>query len=130
MRVLYLNHTDLATQEDKRYGLDYWAEAFRARTWEELKKLAEKGEVFREMAEAVYTVNADVSQRSIAEAHRKYVETYTTLKNGLARAEKKLADAEQRADDEKQRADASESHAAEAEKRIRELEALLAERKA
>lgn len=31
LRVLYLNHIDLATEEDKRYGLDYWADAFRAR---------------------------------------------------------------------------------------------------
>ena len=34
LRVLYLNHIDLATEEDKRYGLDYWADAFSATTWE------------------------------------------------------------------------------------------------
>jgi predicted transposase/invertase (TIGR01784 family) len=99
LRVLYLNHIDLATKEDKENELDYWAQAFLAKTWDELKSLAEKAEVFREVAESMYTVNADVSQRSIAEAHRKYVETYTTLKNCLERAEQHAAEAEKRADD-------------------------------
>lgn len=128
LRVLYLNHTDLATEEDKKSCLDYWAQAFLAKTWDELKSLAEKAEVFREVAESMYTVNADVSQRSIAEAHRKYVETYTTLKNCLERAEKhateaenKLSIAEQRIDEEKQRADKAEAH-------VKELEAELAKR--
>jgi len=98
LRVLYLNHIDLATNTDKISGLDYWAEAFLASTWEDLKRLAERGDIFRKVAEEMYTVNADVSQRSIAEAHRKYVETFTTLTNGLARAEKKAEEAEQRAD--------------------------------
>ena len=139
LRVLYLNNADKATEADKANRLDYWAEAFRASTWEGLKELAGKGEVFRKVAEEMYTVNADVSQRSIAEAHRKYVETYTTLKNGFER-EKKRADAEehraniaeQRANDEKQRADNAEQRADDekqradnAEARVRELEAML-----
>jgi predicted transposase/invertase (TIGR01784 family) len=94
LRVLYLNHIDLATKKDREYGLDYWAQAFLASTWEDLKGLAGKGEVFRKVAEEMYTVNADVSQRSLAEAHRKYVETFTTLKNGLERAEKRADAAE------------------------------------
>ena len=95
LRVLYLNHIDMATDADRSSGLDYWAKAFLASTWEDLKGLAERGDVFKEVAEEMYTVNADVSQRSLAEAHRKYVETFTTLTNGLARAEKKAEEAEQ-----------------------------------
>ena len=109
--MLYLNHINLATETDKSSGLDYWAEAFLASTWEDLKKLAEQGEVFRKVAEAMYEVNADVSQRSIAEAHRKYVETFTTLTNGLARAEKKAEEAERHLEAERQRANTAEQHA-------------------
>ena len=136
LRVLYLNHTDMATDSDKASGLDYWAEAFLATTWEELKALADKGDIFRKVAEEMYTVNADVSQRSIAEAHRKYVETYTTLKNIADRAEKKAIDAEKaaekkvneaekRADVEKKRAEAEKQRADAAEARVKELEATL-----
>ena len=136
LRVLYLNHTDMATDSDKASGLDYWAEAFLATTWEELKALADKGDIFRKVAEEMYTVNADVSQRSIAEAHRKYVETYTTLKNIADRADKKAIDAEKaaekkvneaekRADVEKKRAEAEKQRADAAEARVKELEATL-----
>ena len=63
----------------------------------------------------MYEVNADVSQRSIAEAHRKYVETFTTLTNGLARAEKKAEEAERHLEAERQRADSAEQRADSAE---------------
>lgn len=136
LRVLYLNHINLATETDKSSGLDYWAEAFLASTWEDLKKLAEQGEVFRKVAEAMYEVNADVSQRSIAEAHRKYVETFTTLTNGLARAEKKAEEAErhleaerQRADTAEHRADTAEQHAQNERQRADTAEALLSKYK-
>ena len=122
LRVLYLNHIDLATEEDKHYGLDYWADAFRARTWEELKTLAARGEVFKEMAEAVYTVNADVSQRSIAEAHRKWVELNTYLTESRAEAEQRAAEAEQRAAEAEQKAAEAEQKAAEAEQQADEAE--------
>ena len=122
LRVLYLNHIDLATEEDKRYGLDYWADAFRARTWEELKTLAARGEVFKEMAEAVYTVNADVSQRSIAEAHRKWVELNTYLTESRAEAEQKAAEAEQKAAEAEQKAAEAEQQAAKAEQQADEAE--------
>ncbi|MBR5968893.1 MAG: Rpn family recombination-promoting nuclease/putative transposase, partial [Lachnospiraceae bacterium] len=41
MNVLSLNRIRLATDEDKKHRLDYWARVFRAETWEELKALAE-----------------------------------------------------------------------------------------
>ena len=114
LRVLYLNHTDMATDADRSSGLDYWAKAFLASTWEDLKGLAERGDVFREVAEEMYTVNADVNQRSIAEAHRKYVETFTTLTNGLARAEKKAEEAERDLKEARQQAQDAQQQAQDA----------------
>ena len=40
--MLDLTRIDLATEEDKANELDYWAELFKATTWEELRMLAEK----------------------------------------------------------------------------------------
>ena len=40
INVLQLNHTDLATKEDIRNNLVYWANLFKATTWEEFKSLA------------------------------------------------------------------------------------------
>ena len=118
LRVLYLNHIDMATDADRSSGLDHWAKAFLASTWEDLKGLAERGDVFREVAEEMYTVNADVNQRSIAEAHRKYVETFTTLTNGLARAEKKAEEAERDLKEAELRADTAEAELAKYKERF------------
>ena len=35
LNVLDLNQTDLATEEDKLFKIDYWAKLFKAKTWED-----------------------------------------------------------------------------------------------
>ena len=59
IRVVNLNRTDLATEEDKAYNIDYWARLFKAETWEELKMLAGDNEYLQEAAESLYVANAD-----------------------------------------------------------------------
>ena len=127
MRVLYLNHIDLATKEDKKNGLDYWAEAFLAKTWDELKSLAGKSEIFREVAEYMYTVNADVHKRSIAEAHRKYVETTTTIRNEIARDRKQISEEKQQISDEKQQISEEKQQISEEKQHISEEKKRLSE---
>ena len=53
------NETELATDEDRAYGIDYWARVFKAKTWEELKMLAERDEYLEETVESLYKANAD-----------------------------------------------------------------------
>ena len=129
MRVLYLNHIDLATKEDKKNGLDYWAEAFLAKTWDELKSLAGKSEIFREVAEYMYTVNADVHQRSIAEAHRKYVETTTTIRNEIARDRKQISEEKQQISEEKQQISDEKQQISEEKQHISEEKQQISEEK-
>lgn len=57
--VVNLKETALATEEDKAYNIDYWARLFRAKTWEDLKMLAENNEYLREAANSLYQANAD-----------------------------------------------------------------------
>ncbi len=80
LNVLYLNHIDLATREDIDNHLVEWAEAFQATTWEELKTIAINNPSFKEVAEMMYDVDADVSARSVAEAHEKYLHDLATHK--------------------------------------------------
>ena len=87
MNVLSLKRTELATEEDKASGLDYWAEVFRAETWEELRCLATENRSVTEVAEAMYQVSADDHARSILRARRKFEEVHTTAIEGRARAE-------------------------------------------
>ena len=57
--VVDLNRTDLATDEDKAYNIDYWARLFKAKTWEDLQMLAKNNEYLEEAAESIYKANAD-----------------------------------------------------------------------
>ena len=122
MNVLSLNRTALATKEDKENRLDYWAEVFRAETWEDLRKLAEESETVAEVAEAMYQVNADESARSILRARRKFEEVYTTALNRQARAEAKAEAAEARFEEAEAKAEAAEAKAEAAETRLEEAE--------
>ena len=80
MNVLYLNHIDLATQEDIDKGLVIWAKLFQTDTWEELRRLILEHPDYKEVAETMFYVDADTSARSIAEAHEKYLHDVASIK--------------------------------------------------
>ena len=63
-----LKKIELATEEDKKYHIDYWAALFKAKTWEELKMLTKENEYLQEAAESLYVANADeiVRQQCVA----------------------------------------------------------------
>ena len=68
LSVVDFTQIEMATEEDKNYQIDYWARLFKAKTWEEIKMLAEKSEYLREAAQSVYVANADeiVRQKCLA----------------------------------------------------------------
>ena len=68
LSVVDLTQIEMATEEDKTYQIDYWARLFKAKTWEEIKMLAEKSEYLQEAAQSVYVANADeiVRQKCLA----------------------------------------------------------------
>ena len=74
LSVLDLNKIHLATEEDKKYQLDYWAALFVAKTWEDFKMIAEKSEPLKEAAKTVYAVSAEEDIRLRCEARRRYEE--------------------------------------------------------
>ena len=68
LSVVNLNQIEVATEEDKKHKIDYWAAIFKAGTWEEIKMLAKENEYLQEAAESLYVANADeiVRQQCIA----------------------------------------------------------------
>ena len=63
LSMLNLRHRELATEEEKQYGLDRWARAFLADTWEEFQMLAREDIDFKRVADSVYKVLVDEAQR-------------------------------------------------------------------
>ena len=57
--VVDLTHIELATEEDKAWGIDHWARLFTANTWEEVKMIAEKDIHMQAAAEEMYVLSAD-----------------------------------------------------------------------
>ena len=61
MGIVELNNTGLATEEDKKYGIDKWVRMFKADTWEEMKMLAQENREIDEAVKALYGANTDES---------------------------------------------------------------------
>ncbi len=65
LRVVDLTQIHLATEEDKKYQIDYWAFLFQSKTWEELRMIAENNEYMKEASKTIFQLSADelVSKR-------------------------------------------------------------------
>ena len=110
--VVELNHTNIATAEDKAYGIDTWAKLFKATTWEEIKMITKENPSLNSTAESIYLSNSDENIRELcrrredAIAHenhqKKLIQNLTdenqTLTDEVARLRKLLADNNIKAD--------------------------------
>lgn len=74
INVLQLNHTDIATQKDINNNLVYWANLFKATTWEEFKTLAKNHPDIEEVGNLIFELNYDNQAKEILEGQRRYRE--------------------------------------------------------
>ena len=68
LSVVNLNQIDKATEEDRKYGIDHWAQLFKATTWEAIKMLAAKNEYLAEASETMLESYHDACVRTYCEA--------------------------------------------------------------
>ena len=59
LSMVELNHINLATEEDKAYGIDKWAALFKATTWEEIQMLAKTDSNIELAAKSIYSSVTD-----------------------------------------------------------------------
>lgn len=90
--MLDLHQIHLATEEDKAYQIDYWAKLFKAKTWEDLKMLAEKNDTFEETCETIFRLNQDDAVRYMCEAREDGERILRTYKALLAEKDNELAE--------------------------------------
>ncbi|MDD3416392.1 MAG: Rpn family recombination-promoting nuclease/putative transposase [Lachnospiraceae bacterium] len=72
LSVLDLTQIHIATEEDISHQLDYWAKLFLAKTWEDIKMLADKNDAIKEAAATMYVMSADEKIRMQCEARERY----------------------------------------------------------
>ena len=79
LSVLQLKHTEIATEEDRRWGLDLWADFFKADSWEVIHTLAEKNPYIASAAQTIYRVSEDDYIRNMCEAREEGEKTQRTI---------------------------------------------------
>lgn len=47
IHVIDLSRIDLATEEDRHYGIDRWAKLFKTKTWEDLRMITKNNETMQ-----------------------------------------------------------------------------------
>ena len=80
LSVVDLTHIDLATEEDRLYSIDVWASFFKAKTWEELKMLAQNNQDIQEAVVTVYQLTQEEKIRQRCEAREDYYRRQNDVK--------------------------------------------------
>ena len=91
LSVIDLSKIELATDEDIAHGITYWARLFKAKTWEEIKMLAEKDEYMQEAVGSIYMANADEMIRQRCLAREEYERHERTVKRDMQRLQEENA---------------------------------------
>ena len=122
LSVVDLTHIELATEEDRRYGIDLWARLFKATTWEEIKMLAAQNEYLEEATQELYKCNSDDIIRQQCRAREEYYRRQRTREKALKDANEER---DRLAEENKQLAAKNEQLATEKEQLAKEREEAL-----
>lgn len=93
LSVIELNHTGLATDEDRRYGIDQWVTFFKAKTWKELKAMAATNPYLEAAADTIFELSSDENiqelcrRRADYEAYERYNAAEHARKDALITAQ-------------------------------------------
>ena len=90
--VIDLTQIELATEEDKYYGIDLWAKVFLATTWEEINMLAQNNEYLQETVSGVRQLTAEEQIRQQCQAREDYLYWERIRQARAERLETDLAD--------------------------------------
>ncbi len=91
LSVVNLSRIDLATDEDKKYHIDYWARLFKAATWEEIHMLASKNDYINEASNTMLWLSAEEDIRKRCQDREEYYREIRTYKRIIAEKDSLLA---------------------------------------
>ena len=130
MSVIELNHIELATEEDRRYGIDKWAAFFKIKTWEELKAMAATNQY---MQSAIFELSSDENIRELCRRRAEYeADERHNARNVAIIAEQKSIIAEKESTIARQKSDIAEKESTIARQKsdIAEKESIIAQQQA
>ena len=92
LRVVNLTQINLATTEDRAFHIDYWAALFKAKTWEEIKMLAEKDEYLGEASKTMFQLSADEQIKKRCRDREEYYQDLRNYERVIADMKNTIAD--------------------------------------
>ena len=92
LRVVDLTQIDLATAEDRAFQIDYWAALFKAKTWEDLKMLAEKSEYLDEASKTIFQLSADEQIKKRCLDREEYYQDLRAYEKAIAKKDVVIAE--------------------------------------
>ena len=96
-----LTHINIATEEDKLYGVDKWAAFFKADTWEEIFMLAEQMPSLQTSVETLYQLNTDEQIRETCDRFIRAENRERGYKNWIASQAEEIAKQKEELDAQK-----------------------------
>ncbi len=75
--VIELMHEDFATEEDIAFGIDKWVRLFKAKTWEDLKMVAQDNPYMTSTLESMYISNTDRNILKVAREREEFLRSQT-----------------------------------------------------
>ena len=72
LSVLCLTQRNLATEEDRLWKIDTWAELFKAKTWEDIRMITQTNHTLTNAAESLFQYNSDDIIRQRCRAREDY----------------------------------------------------------
>ena len=91
LSVVDLSRIDLATDEDKKYQIDYWVKLFKATTWEEIHMLASENDYINEASNTMLQFSAEKDIRKRCQDREEYYREIRTYKHIIAQKDDIIA---------------------------------------
>ena len=94
LSVLCLTQRNLATEEDRLWQIDTWAELFKAKTWEDIKMIAQTNHTLTNAVESLFQYNGDDMIRQRCLAREDYERHERTVNKKIQDLEQRIAELE------------------------------------
>lgn len=92
LSVVDLSQINLATEDDKKFQIDYWARLFKATTWEEIHMLASENNYMEEASNTIFQLSTEEQIRKRCLDREEYYREIRTYKKMIAEKDACIAE--------------------------------------
>ena len=121
LSVVELNHIDMATEEDKAYGIDKWAELFKATTWEDINMLAKTDPIIESAAQSIYSSVTEPWVLELCQKSQEEIDGDMHRRERLAEQDKQIAEKDRQLAEQGKQIAEQDKQIADLQKQVAEL---------